>query len=125
MRASWYYLLPARSTLKGYAMLGGIDNALFLSSFGGFVGVAILIVFLKWAFSSNKKMIIIPIKAGKKDEYGLLKPLPTPGNYIEAEMALLKLQDSNIKVTLTKTLQGPSLMVFERDYEIALAVLKS
>jgi hypothetical protein len=63
--------------------------------------------------------------AGKKDDYGLLKPLPTPGNYIEAEMALLKLQDSNIKVTLTKTLQGPSLMVFERDYEIALAVLKS
>ncbi len=106
-------------------MLGGIDNALFLSSFGGFVGVAILIVFLKWAFSSNKKMIVIPIKAGKKDEYGLLKPLPTPRNYIEAEMALLKLQDSNIKVTLTKTLQGPSLMVFERDYEIALAVLKS
>ena len=103
-------------------MLGGIDNALFLSSFGGFMGVAILIVFLKWAFSSNKKMIVIPIKAGKKDEYGLL---PTPGNYIEAEMALLKLQDSNIKVTLTKTLQGPSLMVFERDYEIALAVLKS
>ena len=106
-------------------MLGGIDNALFLSSFGGFMGVAILIVFLKWAFSSNKKMIVIPIKAGKKDEYGLLKPLPTPGNYIEAEMALLKLQDSNIKVTLTKTLQGPSLMVFERDYDIALAVLKS
>jgi hypothetical protein len=99
-------------------MLGGIDNALFLTSFGGFMGVAILIVFLKWAFSSNKKMIVIPIKAGKK-------PLPTPGNYIEAEMALLKLQDSNIKVTLTKTLQGPSLMVFERDYDIALAVLKS
>jgi hypothetical protein len=106
-------------------MLGGIDNALFITSFGGFMGVAILIVFLKWAFSSNQKMIVIPIKAGKKDEYGLLKPLPTPGNYIEAEMALLKLQDSNIKVTLTKTLQGPSLMVFERDYDIALAVLNS
>ena len=51
-------------------MLGGIDNALFLTSFGGFVGVAILILFLKWAFSSNQKMIVIPIKAGKKDEYG-------------------------------------------------------
>jgi len=53
-------------------MLGGIDNALFITSFGGFMGVAILIGFLKWAFSSNKKMIVIPIKAGKKDEYGLL-----------------------------------------------------
>lgn len=106
-------------------MLGGINSALFLTSFGGFAAVAILILFLKWAFSSNQKMIVIPIKAGKKDEYGLLKPLPTPGNYIEAQMALLKLQDSNIKATLTQTLQGPSLMVFERDFEIALAVLKS
>jgi hypothetical protein len=107
-------------------MLGGIDNALFLSSFGGFVAVGILIFFLKWAFSSNdKKLIITPISAGKKDEYGLLKALPTPGNYIEAEMALLKLKDSNIKATLTQTLQGPSLMVFERDFSIALAILKS
>ena len=107
-------------------MLGGIDNALFLSSFGGFVAVGILIFFLKWAFSSNdKKLIVTPISAGKKDEYGLLKALPTPGNYIEAEMALLKLKDSNIKATLTQTLQGPSLMVFERDFSIALAILKS
>ena len=107
-------------------MLGGIDNALFLSSFGGFVVVGILIFFLKWAFSSNdKKLIITPISAGKKDEYGLLKAIPTPGNYIEAEMALLKLKDSNIKATLTQTLQGPSLMVFERDFSIALAILKS
>jgi hypothetical protein len=107
-------------------MLGGINNALFLSSFGGFVAVGILIFFLKWAFSSNdKKLIVTPISAGKKDEYGLLKALPTPGNYIEAEMALLKLKDSNIKATLTQTLQGPSLMVFERDFSIALAILKS
>ncbi len=107
-------------------MLGGINNGLFLSSFGGFVAVGILIFFLKWAFSSNnKKLIVTPISAGKKDEYGLLKALPTPGNYIEAEMALLKLKDSNIKATLTQTLQGPSLMVFERDFSVALAVLKS
>lgn len=109
-----------------FKVLGGINNGLFLSSFGGFVAVGILIFFLKWAFSSNnKKLIVTPISAGKKNEYGLLKALPTPGNYIEAEMALLKLKDSNIKATLTQTLQGPSLMVFERDFSIALAVLKS
>jgi hypothetical protein len=107
-------------------VLGGINNGLFLSSFGGFVAVGILVFFLKWAFSSNnKKLIVTPISAGKKNEYGLLKALPTPGNYIEAEMALLKLKDSNIKATLTQTLQGPSLMVFEKDYSVALAVLKS
>jgi hypothetical protein len=106
-------------------MLGGVNNALFLQSFGGFVGLAILILVLKWGFTSNKKLIITPIKAGKKDQYGLLKPLPTPSNYIEAQMALQKLVDSNIKATLTQTLDGPQLMVFEKDLDIAASVLKS
>ena len=80
-------------------MLGGINNGLFLQSFGGFVGLALLILVLKWGFSSNRKLIITPIKAGKKDQYGLLKPLPTPSNYIEAQMSLQKLTDANIKAT--------------------------
>jgi len=107
------------------AMLGGINNGLFIQSFGGFVGLALLILVLKWGFTSNKKLIITPIKAGKKDQYGLLKPLPTPSNYIEAQMALQKLVDSNIKATLTQTLDGPQLMVFEKDLDIAESVLKS
>jgi hypothetical protein len=106
-------------------MLGGINNGLFLQSFGGFVGLALLIIVLKWGFSSNRKLIITPIKAGKKDQYGLLKPLPTPSNYIEAQMALQKLLDSNIKATLTQTLDGPQLMVFEKDLGIAESVLNS
>jgi len=106
-------------------MLGGVNNALFLQSFGGFVGLALLILVLKWGFSSNRKLVITPIKAGKKDQYGLLKQLPTPSNYIEAQMALQKLVDSNIKATLTQTLDGPQLMVFERDLDIAASVLKS
>jgi hypothetical protein len=37
-------------------MLGGIDNNLFFSSFGGFlVIVLILIPILKWTFPSNQK----------------------------------------------------------------------
>jgi hypothetical protein len=70
-------------------------------------------------------MIVTPIKAGKKDEYGLLKPLQTPSNYIEAQMALQKLVDSNIKATLTQTLDGPQLMVFEKDMKIAQSILTS
>lgn len=106
-------------------MLGGINNGLFLQSFGGFVGLALLVVVLKWGFSTNRKMIVTPIKAGKKDQYGLLKPLPTPANYIEAQMALQKLVDSNIKATLTQTLDGPQLMVFEKDISIAKSILTS
>jgi hypothetical protein len=106
-------------------MLGGINNALFLQSFGGFAGLTLLIIILKWGFSSNRKMIVTPIKAGKKDQYGLLKPLPTPSNYIEAQMSLQKLVDSNIKATLTQTLDGPQLMVFEKDLGIAESMLKA
>jgi hypothetical protein len=106
-------------------MLGGINNGLFLQSFGGFVGLALLILVLKWGFTSNKKLIITPIKAGKKEQYGLLKPLPTPTNYIEAQIALQKLIDSNIKATLTQTLDGPQLMVFEKDLGIAASILKA
>jgi hypothetical protein len=54
-----------------------------------------------------------------------LKPLPTPSNYIEAQMILQKLVDSNIKATLTQTLDGPQLMVFEKDLRTATAILKS
>ena len=87
------------------------------------MGLALLILVLKWGFSSNKRLIITPIKAGKKDQYGLLKPLQTPSNYIEAQMSLQKLTDANIKATLTQTLDGPQLMVFEKDLKIAVAVL--
>jgi hypothetical protein len=106
-------------------MLGGINNSLFLQSFGGFVALGILIVVLKWGFSSNGKFLVTPIKAGKKNDYGLLTPLPTPASYIEAQMKLQKLVDLNIKATLTQTLDGPQLMVFEKDYKIAITILNS
>jgi hypothetical protein len=83
---------------------------------------------LKWAFGNrgnDKKFIITPDQAVKKDQYGLLVALPTPKNYIEAEMLKQKLIAAEIKVNLTQTFDGPALMVFERDFKIAQAVLKS
>jgi hypothetical protein len=106
-------------------MLGGINNSLYLQSFGGFVALGILIVVLKWGFSSNGKFLVTPIKAGKKNDYGLLTPLPTPASYIEAQMKLQKLIDLNVKATLTQTLDGPQIMVFEKDYFVAVAILNS
>ena len=106
-------------------MLGGINNSLFLQSFGGFVALGILIVVLKWGFSSNGKFLVTPIKAGKKSDYGLLTPLPTPASYIEAQMKLQKLIDLNVKATLAQTLDGQHIMVFEKDYKVAIAILNS
>jgi hypothetical protein len=35
-------------------MMGGIDNGLFFQGFGGIIGVAILVLFLRWAFPTKK-----------------------------------------------------------------------
>ena len=106
-------------------MLGGINNSLFLISLSGFAVVAVMIVILKWAFSSNKSIIEKNKKLGTADQYGLLKVDNSPKNHIEGEMLRQKLLEVGIKATLTQTVEGPKLLVFERDLKIAKATLNS
>ena len=106
-------------------MLGGINNALFLSSFGGFFAVGILALILKWAFARGKSVIERTPKIGGEDEYGSLVVVASPNNHIEGEILRLKLVDSKIKATLTQTKDGPRLFVFASDEKIARAILKS
>jgi hypothetical protein len=106
-------------------MLGGINNALFLSSFGGFFAVGILALILKWAFARGKSVIERTPKIGGEDEYGSLVVVASPNNHIEGEILRLKLVDAKIKATLTQTKDGPRLFVFASDEKIARAILKS
>ena len=106
-------------------MLGGINNALFLSSFGGFFAVGILALILKWAFVRGKSVIERTPKIGGEDEYGSLVVVASPNNHIEGEILRLKLVDAKIKATLTQTKDGPRLFVFASDEKIARAILKS
>ena len=106
-------------------MLGGINNALFLKSFSGFLVVAVLAIILKWAFSNNKSLIERPKKIGSDDEYGLLKVAHSPKNHIEGEMLRQKLLSVGIKATLSQTKTGPKILVFEKDLKIAKATIES
>jgi hypothetical protein len=106
-------------------MLGGIDNGLFLSSFGGFFAVGILSLILRWAFKRGKSVIERTPKVGGENDYGALVVIASPNNHIEGEILRLKLASSEIKATLTQTKDGPRLFVFARDEKIARAVLKS
>ena len=106
-------------------MLGGINNGLFLSSFGGFFAVGILSLILRWAFKQGKSVIERTPRVGGENEYGALVVIATPSNHIEGEILRLKLESAEIKATLTQTKDGPRLFVFERDEKIARAVLKS
>ena len=106
-------------------MLGGINNALFITSFAGFFVLGILIILLRWAFSRGKSVVERPSKVGNDDEYGLLEVVASPGNHIEGEMLKRKLQEHGIKATLTQTKQGPRIMVFRNEVKAAQAILRS
>jgi hypothetical protein len=106
-------------------VLGGINNALFLSSFGGFFAVGILALILKWAFARGKSVVERTPRIGGEDEYGALVVVASPNNHIEGEILRLKLVDAKIKATLTQTKDGPRLFVFANDEKIARAILKS
>ena len=106
-------------------MLGGINNALCLSSFGGFFAVGVLSLILRWAFKRGKSVVERAPKVGGEDDYGALVVIASPNNYIEGELLRLKLATAEIKANLAQTKDGPRLYVFERDEKIARAVLKS
>jgi len=106
-------------------MLGGINNSLFAVSLAGFVIVALLALFLRWAFSHGHSIIEKPKKIGAKDQYGLLRSVHSPKNHIEGEMLRQKLIAAGVKATLTQTLHGPELMVFSKDLKIAKAILQA
>jgi hypothetical protein len=106
-------------------MLGGINNALFLTSFGGFFAVGILSLILRWAFTRGKSVIERTPKIGGENDYGALVVIASPNNYIEGELMRLKLATAEIRANLAQTKDGPRLYVFERDEKIARAVLNS
>jgi hypothetical protein len=106
-------------------MLGGIDNALFLTSFGGFFALLVLIPLLKWAFARGKSVVERPIRIGSENEYGLLVSVAEPSNHIEGEILKRRLADSGIRANLVQTSDGPRLMVQRDESSVAKAILAS
>ncbi len=106
-------------------MLGGIDNSLFFTSFGGFFALLVLIPLLKWTFARGKSVVERPIRIGNEDEYGLLVSVAEPGNHIEGAILKRKLSENGIRSNLVQTSQGPRLMVQRNEEKIALAILAS
>ena len=90
---------------------------------GAIVAAIIFVVILKWAFSSNPKMVVLPVSAGKKDQYGLLIPIDAPQIKSDVARAQELPMDFKIKTTVADTYDGVQLMVFEKDYEKAMRVL--
>ena len=92
---------------------------------GAAIAALIFLAILKWAFSSNQKMIVLPVNAGKKDQYGLLIPIDSAQLKIDIKNAHKLLAEFRIKATMTDTYDGVQLLVFEKDYQKAMGILES
>jgi FtsP/CotA-like multicopper oxidase with cupredoxin domain len=88
-------------------------------------GFAVMVLALRWTFSSGHSLVQRRPKTGSPSEYGLLVPVSAPSTMIEGEQLRLQLLHSGIRATLVTTTEGPRLMVFEREASAARAILKN
>lgn len=93
-----------------------------LVAFGGF---ALMVLLLRWTFSSGHSVVQRRPKQGEPTEYGLLVVVASPTTFIEGERLRLLLLESGVRGTLVPTKQGPRLMVFPQDASVARALLEN
>ncbi|MBT0772086.1 hypothetical protein KIH74_24295 [Kineosporia sp. J2-2] len=87
------------------------------------LGFGVMLLFLRWTFSSGKSLVQRRPRQGGENEYGLLVPVASPPTMIEGEQLRLRLDASQIRAKLVQTTDGPRLMVFENDAKMARTVL--
>jgi len=85
----------------------------------------LMVLLLRWTFSSGHSVVQRQPRQGDPSEYGLLVAVATPTTFIEGERLRLLLQESGVRGTLVTTRQGPRLMVFPQDVSVARALLSN
>jgi hypothetical protein len=85
--------------------------------------VGILVLLLRWTFTTGSSVVARRSRSGAEDDYGLLVPVASPSTYIEGEIIRRTLEGDGIRATLTETLDGPRVMVFPADLERAREVV--
>lgn len=89
------------------------------------LAVGVLMVLLRWAFSSGHSLVERRPQQGNESEYGLLVTVATPKTFVEAEVLRRTLEAAGVRATLAPTVQGPRIMVFPEDASAARALLRS
>jgi hypothetical protein len=89
-----------------------------------FLGLGLMVIFLRWAHSKKKVSLIErPSHPSDPSDYGMLVPIAFPDNYAKGEILRRQLQDVGIKATLTFTVDGPRILVWPEDENIARQIL--
>lgn len=89
-----------------------------------FSALGIMVLILRWAFARGGSVVERAAKSGNPDEYGMLVPIASPSNYIEGEVLRRSLVDAGLRASLAQTNDGPRIMVWPKDVEVAKQVIK-
>lgn len=90
-----------------------------------FAVLAVIILLLRWTFSTGHSLVAKSVKPGTEDAYGLLVAIASPTTYVEGEMLRRTLEDAGVRANLAQTVDGPRLMVFPGDEAAARRVLSA
>lgn len=88
-----------------------------------FAVLGALILILRWAFRRGTSVVAAPARSGTSQEYGMLVPIASPGDYVRGEVLRRTLEDAGIRANLAQTLDGPRVMVWPKDENRARALL--
>jgi hypothetical protein len=87
-------------------------------AFGPLVALAavgVIMLLLRWTFSSGRSLVARQPRPGAVGEYGLLVRIAAPATVIEAELIRRYLTEQGVRATLAPTVEGPAVMVFPDD----------
>jgi hypothetical protein len=87
--------------------------------------VGVLMLLLRWAFSTGHSLVERRPDVGSPEQYGLLVPVAEPPTFVEAEVVRRRLSDAGLRATLAPTTEGPRVLVFPEDVKAARLVLRS
>lgn len=92
---------------------------------GALVALLVIVLLLRWTFSSGRSLVQRRPAQGAEDDYGMLVPVASPPTYVEAELVRQRLLAHSIRATLAPTTVGPRVMVWPKDVDIAREVLRA
>ncbi len=86
--------------------------------------VGVLALLLRWAFGHGSSLVERRPRRGSEHEYGVLVPVAAPPTFVEAEMVRRRLVDAGLRATLAPTTEGPRVLVFPEDADMARVLLR-
>jgi hypothetical protein len=91
---------------------------------GALAALALLVALLRWTFSSTSRSLVSRNpRPGAPGNYGLLVSVASPGTDSEGETLRRTLEAAGLRATVTRTIDGPRVLVFAGDETTARAIL--